>query len=89
VKLAFMLSRELEAPRTGVYEFVPYRRGPLSFTLYYDLRTLRQEGWIDELEHDVRLARGRSPADIVVAGARGVVAGASKVVTETARSWAA
>jgi uncharacterized protein (DUF488 family) len=58
VKLAFMLSRELEAPRTGVYEFVPYRMGPFSFTLYYDLRTLGQEGWVDEREYEVRLAQG-------------------------------
>jgi uncharacterized protein (DUF488 family) len=58
VKLAFLLSRELEAPGTGVYEFVPYRKGPFSFTLYYDLRALGQQGWVDEPEHEVRLAQG-------------------------------
>jgi len=46
VKLAFLLSREDGAPRTGVYEFVPYKRGPFSFTLYHDLRSLERDGWV-------------------------------------------
>jgi len=55
VKLAFLLSRELDAPSTGVYQFLPYRRGPFSFTLYHDLRTLGSDGWIVEAEHDLKL----------------------------------
>jgi hypothetical protein len=34
VKLAFLLSQEAGAPRVGTYDFVPYKRGPFSFTLY-------------------------------------------------------
>jgi uncharacterized protein (DUF488 family) len=56
VKLAFLLSREAEAPRAGVYDFVPYKRGPFSFTLYHELRALGRDGWLSEQEHDVRLA---------------------------------
>jgi uncharacterized protein (DUF488 family) len=56
VKLAFLLSRETEAPRTGVYEFVPYKRGPFSFTLYHDLRTLQRDGWVTEGKHDIATA---------------------------------
>jgi uncharacterized protein (DUF488 family) len=56
VKLAFLLSREPEAPRTGVYEFVPYKRGPFSFTLYHDLRTLQRDGWVTEGKHDIATA---------------------------------
>ncbi len=58
VKLAFLVSRENSAPRTGVYEFVPYRRGPFSFTLYHDLRTLGNDGWVVEAEHDIKIAQG-------------------------------
>lgn len=55
VKLAFLLSRELRAPRTGVYDFVPYKRGPFSFTMYHEIRALERDGWLAEAEHDVRL----------------------------------
>jgi uncharacterized protein (DUF488 family) len=55
VKLAFLLSREAEAPRTGLYDFVPYKHGPFSFTLYHELRVLERDGWVTEEEHDVRL----------------------------------
>lgn len=56
VKLAFLLSRETEAPRAGIYDFVPYKRGPFSFTLYHELSTLERDGWLAEAEHDVQLA---------------------------------
>jgi uncharacterized protein (DUF488 family) len=48
VKLAFLLSRETAAPRAGRYDFVPYKHGPFSFTLYHELRTLERDGWIAE-----------------------------------------
>jgi uncharacterized protein (DUF488 family) len=57
IKLAFMVSRERDVPRTGVYEFVPYRRGPFSFTLYHDLRGLATDGWIAEAERDIELTQ--------------------------------
>jgi len=56
VKLAFLLSCEATAPRAGLYDFVPYKHGPFSFTLYHELRTLGRDGWVMEQEHDVRLA---------------------------------
>ncbi len=57
VKLAFLISREAEAPRTGVYEFLPYKRGPFSFTLYHDLRALETDGWVAETNHNIRLTQ--------------------------------
>lgn len=56
VKLAFLLSREAEAPRAGVYDFLPYKRGPFSFTLYHELRGLERDGWLAEGEHDISIA---------------------------------
>jgi hypothetical protein len=56
VKLAFLLSREAEAPRAGLYDFVPYKHGPFSFTLYHELCALGRDGWLAEKEHDVGLA---------------------------------
>jgi len=51
VKLAFLLSQN-SCPRTAAYEFVPYKRGPFSFTLYHELRSLERAGWLVEKELD-------------------------------------
>lgn len=67
VKLAFLLSKEsADAPRTAIYEFVPYKFGPYSFTLYYDLSQLAQDGWIETTNTDVRLLgfRKDEPRDL-------------------------
>jgi uncharacterized protein (DUF488 family) len=56
VKLAFLLSREPAAPRAGVYDFVPYKRGPFSFTLYHEMRSLERDGWLAEAEQDIQIA---------------------------------
>lgn len=56
VKLAFLLSREAGAPRTGIYDFLPYKRGPFSFTLYHELKVLQRDGWLAEGEHDIKIA---------------------------------
>lgn len=67
VKLAFLLSKESpDAPRSAVYEFVPYKFGPYSFTLYYDLAQLTQEGWVETTNTDVRLLgfRKDQPRDL-------------------------
>jgi uncharacterized protein (DUF488 family) len=56
VKLAFLLSRDPTAPKTAIYDFVPYKRGPFSFTLYHDLRSLQRDGWVVEGEHDITTA---------------------------------
>lgn len=56
VKLAFLVSRAAAAPRVGVYDFVPYKRGPFSFTLYHELRSLERDGWLTESPKDIRIA---------------------------------
>jgi uncharacterized protein (DUF488 family) len=56
VKLAFVLSQEPDAPRAGIYDFVPYKRGPFSFTLYHEMRALERDGWLTEAEHDIQIA---------------------------------
>jgi uncharacterized protein (DUF488 family) len=53
VKLAFLLSREDGTPRAGIYDFVPYKRGPFSFTLYHELRVLERDGWITQAGNDL------------------------------------
>ena len=60
VKLAFLVSKESQdPPRSAVYEFVPYKYGPYSFTLYYDLAHLDQAGLIQTSTTDVRLVGPR------------------------------
>jgi uncharacterized protein (DUF488 family) len=60
VKLAFLVSRGICVPRGTVYDFIPYKRGPFSFTLYHELRALERDGWIAQDDHDV--LTGRVPA---------------------------
>jgi uncharacterized protein (DUF488 family) len=55
VKLAFLLSREPGPTPAALYDFVPYKRGPFSFTLYHELRSLEREGWLAEEEHEVKI----------------------------------
>ena len=56
VKLAFLLSKEAaEPPRSAIYEFVPYKYGPYSFTLYYYLAHLDEAGLIRTTTTEVRL----------------------------------
>ncbi len=48
-KLCFLLSRE--APHCGggsFYQFVPYKYGPFSFTLYYEVGSLVRDGLLSE-----------------------------------------
>lgn len=46
-KLQFLLAEEHPSlPRTTLHEFVPYRRGPYSFTLAYDLSSLERDGLV-------------------------------------------
>jgi uncharacterized protein (DUF488 family) len=81
VKLAFLLSKESsDPPRSAVYEFVPYKFGPYSFTLYYDLAQLAQEGWVETTNTDVRLLgfRKDEPRDL----AFGFVAEIDRILDE-------
>jgi Protein of unknown function, DUF488 len=68
VKLAFLLSREYGAPRTGVYQFVPYRRGPFSFTLYHDLRSLVNGGWVVDVDSDIKVLQDRAAETVFLDG---------------------
>jgi uncharacterized protein (DUF488 family) len=67
VKIAFLLSKEsAQPPRSAIYEFVPYKYGPYSFTLYYDLAHLDQDGLIQTTSTDIRLVGPRKdePRDL-------------------------
>ena len=47
VKLVFLLRHETPLKNVAsFYDFVPYKYGPFSFTLYRDLELLRQEGYV-------------------------------------------
>lgn len=47
VKLVFLLRRETDLKTmSGFYDFVPYKYGPFSFTLYRDLDLLRESGFV-------------------------------------------
>ncbi len=39
----------------GFYDFVPYKYGPFSFTLYWELRSLRQNGYVTPEEEQIAL----------------------------------
>lgn len=56
VKLMFLLRHEteLEKDRT-FYDFVPYRFGPFSFALYWELGSLRQNGYVTSEEDRIAL----------------------------------
>jgi len=56
VKLAFLFQKEVkEIPPAASYEFLPYEYGPVSFTLYHELRGLERDGWIVQNEKAVEL----------------------------------
>lgn len=47
VKLVFLLRHETALKNVAsFYDFVPYKYGPFSFTLYRDLELLRQDGYV-------------------------------------------
>lgn len=58
VKLSFLLRETAEtAPKSSLYDFIPYHFGPYSFTLNYELRALERDGWVRISEKDVELLR--------------------------------
>lgn len=76
VKLVFLLRNESVLKDTpSFYDFVPYKYGPFSFTLYREIANLRRDGYIASGEESVSLredaadlARGRArelPAVII------------------------
>jgi uncharacterized phage-associated protein len=51
VKLLFLAAKEIPLRDRGpFYDFVPYKYGPFSFTLYRDLSELARNGWLVEGE---------------------------------------
>ncbi len=57
MKLAFLLARE-GLPRTATYEFLPFKHGPFSFTLYHDLRRLSAQGYLTERDKVIAVSGG-------------------------------
>lgn len=56
VKLVFLLRQETGLERDPrFYDFVPYNLGPFSFTLYWDLGSLRQNGYVTLEEECIAL----------------------------------
>ena len=56
VKLIFLLRQETDLERDrSFYSFVPYNFGPFSFTLYWDLGSLRQNGYVTTEEERIAL----------------------------------
>lgn len=56
VKLMFLLHQEPELrDENSFYDFVPYKYGPFSFTLYRELDGLRQNGYIKHEENRIAL----------------------------------
>ena len=56
VKLVFLLRQETDLERDrSFYSFVPYNFGPFSFTLYWDLGRLRQNGYVTTEEERIAL----------------------------------
>ena len=59
VKLVFLLRQETSLKKVPTfYDFVPYNFGPFSFTLYWELENLRQNGYVTTEEETIAL-RGR------------------------------
>lgn len=46
VKMMFLLVKEGNVTNTSLYDFLPYKYGPFSFSLYRDTRRLLSNGWI-------------------------------------------
>jgi uncharacterized protein (DUF488 family) len=56
VKLMFLLRQETELRKErSFYDFVPYNFGPFSFTLYWELGSLRQNGYVTPEEEGIAL----------------------------------
>lgn len=56
VKLMFLLRQETGLERDpSFYDFVPYKFGPYSFTLYWELGSLRQNGYVTPEEERIAL----------------------------------
>ncbi len=83
VKLVFLLRHETVVRQDpSFYDFLPYKYGPFSFTLYRELAALRQEGHVapdentialSELTHDPADRQATEPAMLVQAAVTDVL----------------
>jgi len=56
VKAAFLLKQETVLSQEHTfYDFVPYRFGPFSFSLYRELCSLQRDGYVTANEHSVQI----------------------------------
>jgi len=55
VKWMFLFKQESSECSLRYYEFVPYKKGPFSFTLYYDLSSLAKNSYVIDDRAKVRL----------------------------------
>jgi hypothetical protein len=56
VKLLFLLNEEHPTlPKSAVLEFIPYHRGPYSFTLAHDLKNLEESGLLNQSTRNITL----------------------------------
>lgn len=63
VKLLFLAENEIGMPKGAEYEFVPFHRGPYSFTFAHDLAKLVKNGLVDESDSRfIASPEGRSQA---------------------------
>ncbi len=72
VKLLFLLNEEHPTlPKSAMLEFIPYHRGPYSFTLAHDLKNLEQSGLLNQSTRNITLtplgkaAAADGPSDLV------------------------
>lgn len=83
VKLVFLVAQETDLKKDGTfYDFVPHRFGPFSFTLYRELESLRQEGYVTagaerialcDRTRDIAEGKARELPDSVWADVAGVL----------------
>lgn len=86
VKLVFLLRQETNLKRDrSFYSFVPYNFGPFSFTLYWDLGSLRQNGYVTVA--DDRIALCECALDLAEQQARQLPPSIRSAVADILRSY--
>jgi len=84
LKLVFLLREETELSRASTfYDFVPYKHGPFSFSLYRELENLRRHGYLDPCQERVALCQ--HAADLAEEKIRGLPAAIHEAVNEVLR----
>jgi uncharacterized protein (DUF488 family) len=69
-KLLFLAREENELPAGAGHDFLPYKRGPYSFTLARDVRTLKASGLVRETKNSIEITAagaknaGKTPSSV-------------------------